>query len=96
MPRLLGDGHCTDLQLPRIARDLLDLPAQGVQVSGVQGDLQGPAEAPQVFFRSNTTLNLAFQLDELGGEFISNVFRFAEKTAGELEALRQQLLIVSS
>ena len=29
-------------------------------------------------------------------KFILNVFRFAEKTAGELEALRQQLLIVSS
>ena len=54
-------------------------------------DLQGSAKAPQVIYQyqSKTLRNLVFDL-------ILNVFRFAEKTAGELEALRQQLLIVSS
>ena len=52
-------------------------------------DLQGSAKAPQVIYQSKTLWSLVFDL-------ILNVFRFAEKTAGELEALRQQLLIVSS
>ena len=43
-----GDGSCPDLHVSAAAPDLLQLPAAGDLMSGVQGGLPGAAQGTQV------------------------------------------------